>query len=442
MIGSKMHYTGWAQQPKAPTIWTPDKASTAKYVWLRAATLGAAASAMASWTNDANPSNTPTSAGSYRPIVDTVVGGSKCALFDGVDDGLTFPSNITAINTSSFIVVQPTTIAAVNYCIYAFQNISAFTCNGTTWGEFGASGSGAASLVAGNLYLLEIHNNASSVDLIQNGTLVNRAGTIGLYGRSGSAIGHDPSGQAVQSGPFRLVELFICGVLTSAAERVKARRYFLDAFLSPDRITATKRIWAHGADLGGQSSAIASWTNRANAGNAAAQATPGQQPTVDTVSGDKCALFDGIDDQLNFPTNVTTTTPSMMVVVTPASIAGYQCVLCTGNVALYGSEGGAAWGVVLNLIIGETTLTPGTRYLLEAHINVAYGDVDLVRNGTTVNKTTGSGPHLTGGTALGVDVANFYRLSGRMFEAFVSDHLSTAERAMVRGYFNGYYSIF
>lgn len=221
-IGST-HWTGWAS-PTArfnPLTSLPGT----KYAWLSGDDLGAAASGIASWPNRANASNNPANAsGPAQPLVDAI-GARKAALFNGTTSRLNFPTNIVPGTLSIFAAVRPTTIG-VTTALLTFDKVNFYTVvSAGVWGMFeGANVFGASALVAGTTYIIEGHvMAANNIDLVQQGTTTNRTTGTALSSRGSSTLGCDLSG--TQFCPMRLLELFVCDVLASAADRLAMRQY-------------------------------------------------------------------------------------------------------------------------------------------------------------------------------------------------------------------------
>jgi len=217
-------------------------------------------------------------------------------------------------------------------------------------------------------------------------------------------------------------------------------------FLPLRDLPGVKYAWHRGDELGAQASQVATWPNLADASNAPTQSVSSAfRPTVDTIGGKKCGLFDGADDKLIYPTSITKDLLSYFAVVRPTTIPTlYKAVVATKQHALFQNlNSGTQWGTWLGSNVPSTVAAvAGVTCLLEIHVN-AVNNVDLGRNGVANNRTNGTVFAGNAGSALGSDFTAAQYADMRLFELFICDVLTNpADRLAMRAYLNTKYGIF
>jgi hypothetical protein len=207
----------------------------------------------------------------------------------------------------------------------------------------------------------------------------------------------------------------------------------------PSSITSSTLYW-------GRSSYVTSSPASALPNLGSASDTPtaigSQRPTLVTVGGRAALRFDGSDDRLLFPTNITATNITMFVVCARISGSGDLALLSLSNPAIYMTLGGTEWGVYANGNVLSGYSLDTNAHILTAVVRAA-NDIDLYTDGgNKVTRTNGAGFPGRGASAIGADATGVQSSNVDLFElGIVNGSVSAADLLIIHAYFSAWYGI-
>ena len=171
---------------------------------------------------------------------------------------------------------------------------------------------------------------------------------------------------------------------------------------------------------------ITTWYDQSGSAANATQGTAANQPRlVPRQYGEKpLAYGDGTDD-LQSAYNGTDTNFAIVAVGSIVASGGYQAFASFGYEVMYASFPGYGWGTYNGAEINASTAGPTAKSCCVVNAR-NYDDVDLVKNGTLSNHTTGTVYNARAGTGVLSDTVN--KITGDLFEVFLlSSALSSGQ---------------
>lgn len=189
---------------------------------------------------------------------------------------------------------------------------------------------------------------------------------------------------------------------------------------------------------------VAAWSDQSPNGNNFT-AAGAAQPTYNAapINGRPTVRFNGTSSSMACANNVATGVPSAIIAVfsTAANVGGIEALLVTQKLGLYKvlAVSPNRWGVQLGVSMLDDTVPTAAGQCLIANQHAA-NNVDLIRNGTVSNQTSGTGTASRSGTALGSDPTLVQFAEMDLAElVLVSSDLQADALARLRSYFTSLY---
>ena len=170
-----------------------------------------------------------TSSSSRRPVYRTgVVNGRAVLRFDGVDDTMGASANITGAAFTIAAVFDDTGSGSAERAVCGFIQGSLYarqyaTANWGVYAEVAQDIDGGVDVGATHQLCVAVARSASDIDLVTDGSLVNRTNGSGWPSRSGTTVGSEPTPLQYHNGD--IAEVVVYNRALAAGERRKLERY-------------------------------------------------------------------------------------------------------------------------------------------------------------------------------------------------------------------------
>lgn len=218
-----------------------------------------------------------------------------------------------------------------------------------------------------------------------------------------------------------------------------------DTGAQPDTISGLQ-LWLKADAITGlnDGDSVTTWTDSSGNSNDATQSTAANKPTYKTsiINSKPVVRFDGSNDILSLGTNITATGATIISVANNTD--GASCTRTLFNayaISLYTCLNNTQWSVYASQSVTSGSQLDSTHSVLSAVIR-SFNDIDLVTNGSSVNKTNGTGWPSRGSSAVGADPTNVQNHAGDIAELIVyNSALSTTNRSRLENYLRDKYAI-
>lgn len=226
--------------------------------------------------------------------------------------------------------------------------------------------------------------------------------------------------------------------MPSLARFGRDRRRSGGAGFSP--LSLSPSVWYDAQTITPQAngSALTTWSDLSGNANTATQATVGDRPTYRTsaVGGKPAVRFDGAAQALDL-TNTLSIGPCSLfaALVYNGTPNSYQPIITLPKLYFLASLNSGAWGCYMGAnITSGVTLAGSTRYVLSLVVR-AVNDVDLVTNGSLVNRTTGTSYNNKPGTNIAQSVEDSFFTAMDLGELLaIPSAVTVAQRQAVEAY--------